>query len=131
MGWAVAADLVMLAHFMFVVFAALGGLAVLVRPRLAWLHIPVLLYGVAIELVGWVCPLTPLEWELRARAGEAGIEGGFMEHYFGPILYPANWEDLHIWLGLLLLLFNVAVYWGVWLRHGRRRLEHSGDPSSD
>ena len=127
MGWAVAADLVMLAHFLFVVFATLGGLAVLVRPRLAWLHVPVLLYGVAIELVGWICPLTPLEWELRARAGEAGIEGGFMEHYFGPILYPANWEDLHIRLGVLLLLFNLAVYSGVWLRHRRRRLEHPGE----
>ena len=125
MGWAVAADLVMLAHFLFVVFAALGGLAVLVRPRLAWLHVPVLLYGVAIELVGWICPLTPLEWELRARAGEAGIEGGFMEHYFGPILYPANWEDLHIRLGVLLLLFNLAVYSGVWLRHRRQASDRS------
>lgn len=120
MGWSVAADLVMLLHFLFVLFAALGGLAVLLRPRLAWLHLPVLVYGIAIELVGWVCPLTPLEWELRARAGQAGIEGGFMEHYLGPILYPTNWDELHVWLGVLLLMFNAAVYAGVWIRHGRR-----------
>lgn len=110
----------MLLHFLFVLFAALGGLAVLLRPRLAWLHLPVLVYGIAIELVGWVCPLTPLEWELRARAGQAGIEGGFMEHYLGPILYPTNWDELHVWLGVLLLMFNAAVYAGVWIRHGRR-----------
>jgi len=120
LGWSVAADLVMLLHFLFVLFAALGGLAVLLRPRLAWLHLPVLVYGIAIELVGWVCPLTPLEWELRARAGQAGIEGGFMEHYLGPVLYPANWAELHVWLGVLLLMFNAAVYAGVWIRHGRR-----------
>ena len=129
MGWAVAADIVMLAHFAFVVFAALGGLAVLVRPRLAWLHVPVLLYGVAIELVGWVCPLTPLEWQLRDRAGEAGIEGGFMEHYLEPILYPANWEELHVWLGLLLLAFNVAVYSGIWVRHHSQSAHRPPDRS--
>ena len=116
MTWSMLADFVMLAHFVFVVFVAAGGLLVLVRPRLAWLHLPALMYGVTIELVGWVCPLTPLEWNLRARAGEAGVEGGFLERYLGPILYPADWDRLHVWLGVLLLGFNLAVYAGVWLR---------------
>jgi hypothetical protein len=119
LGWSLAADLVMLIHFAFAAFVALGGLVVLVRPRLAWLHLPALAYGITIELVGWVCPLTPLEWNLRARAGEAGIEGGFLEHYLGPILYPAGWDDIHLWLGLLLLMFNLAVYAGVWIQRRR------------
>ncbi|MCL7964864.1 MAG: DUF2784 domain-containing protein [marine benthic group bacterium] len=120
MGWSLAADLVMLAHFSFAAFASLGGLMVLLKPRLAWLHLPVLIYAIGIELVGWICPLTPLEWNLRARAGEAGFEGGFLERYLDPILYPADWDRLHIWLGILLLLFNLAVYSGVWIRHVRR-----------
>jgi hypothetical protein len=119
-GWSLAADLVMLAHFAFAAFASLGGLMVLLKPRLAWLHLPVLIYAIGIELVGWICPLTPLEWNLRARAGEAGFEGGFLERYLDPILYPADWDRLHIWLGILLLLFNLAVYSGVWIRHVRR-----------
>jgi hypothetical protein len=119
MGWSLAADLVMLSHFAFTAFVALGGLLVLVRPRLAWLHLPALVYGILIELVGWVCPLTPLEWNLRARAGEAGIEGGFLERYLDPILYPADWERLHVWLGILLLLFNLAVYSAVLIRRRR------------
>ena len=106
----------MLVHFGFAAFVALGGLGVLVRPKLAWLHLPALAYGAAIELVGWVCPLTPLEWELWARAGEVGIEGGFLERYLGAILYPADWGRLHVWLGVLLIMFNLAVYSGVWLR---------------
>ena len=106
----------MVVHFAFAAFVVLGGLLVLVRPRLAWLHLPALAYGATIELVGWVCPLTPLEWELRARAGEVGIEGGFLERYLGVILYPADWSRLHVWLGGLLLLFNLAIYAGVWLR---------------
>ena len=121
MGWSLAADLVMLTHFAFAAFAALGGLLVLMKPRLAWLHVPVLVYAIAIELVGWVCPLTPLEWDLRARAGEAGIDGGFLERYLDPILYPADWDRLHVWLGLLLLMFNLAVYSGVWILVRRNR----------
>jgi hypothetical protein len=117
----------MLVHFAFVVFVAVGGLFVLVRPRLAWLHLPALAYGITIELVGWVCPLTPLEWGLRARAGESGIEGGFLERYLGPILYPADWDRLHVWLGILLLGFNLAVYAGVWLQSRKK----SGAPYSD
>ena len=127
MTWSILADLVMLVHFAFVLFVAAGGLLVLVRPRVAWLHLPVLVYGVTIELVGWVCPLTPLEWNLRAQAGEAGIEGGFLERYLDPILYPADWDRLHVWLGVLVLGFNLAVYAGVWLR--RRRT--SGAPYSE
>lgn len=116
MTWSILADLVMVVHFAFAAFVAVGGLLVLIRPRLAWLHLPALAYGATIELVGWVCPLTPLEWELRARAGEVGIEGGFLERYLGAILYPADWNRLHVWLGILLLLFNLAIYAGVWLR---------------
>ena len=127
MTLSILADLVMLVHFAFVLFVAAGGLLVLVRPRVAWLHLPALVYGVTIELVGWVCPLTPLEWNLRARAGEAGIEGGFLERYLDPILYPADWDRLHVWLGVLVLGFNLAVYAGVWLR--RRRT--SGAPYSE
>ena len=127
MTWSILADLVMLVHFAFVLFVAAGGLLVLVRPRVAWLHLPVLVYGVTIELVGWVCPLTPLEWSLRARAGEAGNGGGFLERYLDPILYPADWERLHVWLGVLLIMFNLAVYTGVWLRRRRK----AGAPYSE
>ena len=90
MPWSLLADVVMVVHFAFAAFVALGGLVVLVRPKVAWFHLPALLYGIAIELKGWVCPLTPLEWDLRARAGEAGIEGSFLERYLDPILYPAD-----------------------------------------
>ena len=34
------------------------------------------------------CPLTPLENEFGRRGGQAGYEGGFVEHYLVPILYP-------------------------------------------
>ncbi|HVS04348.1 MAG TPA: DUF2784 domain-containing protein, partial [Thermoanaerobaculia bacterium] len=73
------ADATVVLHFLFVVFVVLGGLLVLRWPRLAWVHLPVAAWGVLIEWVGWICPLTPLENRLRALGGEAGYAGGFVE----------------------------------------------------
>jgi uncharacterized membrane protein YhhN len=105
------ADLVVILHFSFVLFVVLGGLLVLRWPRLAYVHVPVAIYGALIELVGWICPLTPLENSLRAQAGEAGYEGSFIEHYILPVLYPtALTRRVQLVLGLLVLALNLAIY---------------------
>jgi hypothetical protein len=114
------AELVMLVHFGFVVFVIAGGLLVVWRARFAWLHIPCALYGAAIELFGWVCPLTPLEQSLRRAAGRGGYEGGFIEHHVRPILYPQNWRDIHVLLGIAVVVINVAIYVWAWRRWRRR-----------
>lgn len=117
----VLADVVMVAHFAFVLFVVLGGLTVLWRGWMAVLHVPCALYGVAIELFGWLCPLTPLEQALRRQAGAAGYGGGFVEHYIGGVLYPADWTEIHTTLGVLLLAFNLALYGAILLRRRRAR----------
>lgn len=104
------ADLVLVVHVGFVLFVAAGAVAVACRPRLALLHVPCVVYGAALELVGWICPLTPLEQTLRLRAGQEGYAGGFIEHYLGGLLYPADWHSARIWLGVALVGFNVIVY---------------------
>jgi hypothetical protein len=118
---AILADLVLVLHFAFVLFVVLGGLLVLRWPRLAYVHIPVAAYGALIELVGWICPLTPLENSLRARAGEAGYEGTFVEHYILPVLYPsALTRNVQVLLGVLVLGLNLAIYTYVLRRKARR-----------
>ena len=105
------ADLVVLAHFLFVLFVVLGGLLVLRWPRVAYLHLPVAAYGALIELVGWICPLTPLEKRLREQAGLAGYEGGFVEHYILPVLYPSGLNrGVQLMLGALVIGINVVIY---------------------
>jgi len=111
---AVLADLVVLLHLAFILFVVFGGLLVLRRRRLMWLHLPVVVWGAAIEFVGWVCPLTPLENRLRAAAGEAGYSGGCIEHYLIPLIYPEGLtRELQWLLGALVLLVNALVYWRV------------------
>ena len=106
-----AADSVVLLHAAFVLFVVFGGLLVRRRRWVAWLHLPAVLWGVAIELGGWMCPLTPLENYLRERGGAAAYEGDFIAHYLLPILYPAaltrNWQ---MFLGACALAINLLIY---------------------
>jgi hypothetical protein len=116
-GYGLAADGVVVLHLAFVAFVVLGGLLVLRWPRVAWVHLPVALYGFLIEVVGWVCPLTPLENRLREAAGQAGYEGGFVEHYLLPVLYPAELTREVQWvLAGVVVVVNVVVYGIVWRR---------------
>jgi hypothetical protein len=107
----VLADLVVVLHAAFVAFVVAGGLLVLRRRWIAAVHLPAVAWAAWIEFAGWICPLTPLENALRARAGEAGYAGGFVEHYLLPLLYPAALTPgVQVALGCGVLVLNVAVY---------------------
>ncbi len=107
----IAADVVVLIHFAFVLFVAFGGFLVIRWRRFAWIHLPVATYGVVIEFIGFVCPLTPLENWLRRRGGEAGYDGGFVEEYVMKILYPSGLtRETGITLGILVLVVNAVAY---------------------
>jgi hypothetical protein len=111
------ADLVLVIHLGFVLFVVLGGLLVVRWPRLAWLHIPAAVWGVLIEYMGWICPLTPLENSFRMKGGEAGYSGGFIEHYVQPTLYPTGLtRSTQVLLGSIVLLLNITAYAIVWTR---------------
>jgi hypothetical protein len=110
-AYRIAADLLVVAHALFVVFVVLGGLLVLRWPRLAWLHLPVAVWGALIEFSGWICPLTPLENRFRRAGGEAGYSGGFIDHYIVPVLYPQGLtRGWSVVLGGAVVLINVAIY---------------------
>jgi hypothetical protein len=104
------ADLVLLAHAAFVAFAVLGGWIALRWPRLVWLHAPALLWGAAVELFGWPCPLTRLEDSLRGEP-----IGGSGEDFIGrtllSVLYPEGLtRSDQLVLGAGLLLVNLIAY---------------------
>ena len=114
------ADLVLALHALFVVFVVLGGLLALRWRRAAFVHVPCALWGAWVVLVGWICPLTPLEVSLRQQAGEGGYAGGFLEQYLVPILYPGDLtRGIQIGLGVVVLVLNVAIYAAV-MRQWRR-----------
>jgi hypothetical protein len=121
MPYRLLADLVLGLHLLFVLFVVLGGLLLVRWPRLVWIHLPAAVWGAMIELGGWICPLTPLENMFRARAGEAGYQGGFIEHYILPVLYPGNLtRGIQLALATVVIVVNLCVY-GYIYRRARSR----------
>ena len=66
---------------------------------------------------GLICPLTPLENAFALRAGEAGYQGSFIEHYLVPIIYPEGLTPVAQWgLAVFVVVTNVAAYTWPWRR---------------
>ena len=115
------ADVVVVVHGAFVVFVIVGAFLALRWRWLVWLHVPAAVWGVLIEYAGWICPLTPLENALRARAGESGYTGDFIEHYVLSALYPQGLtRTTQLVLGSLALGVNIAAY-ALLIRQSRSR----------
>jgi hypothetical protein len=121
------ADVVLVVHPAFVVFAVLGGLLVLRHQKILGWHLAALAWGVIVQWADWICPLTPLENMLRRMGGEAGYSAGFIEHFVIGVLYPENLTlELRYLLGAVLLAVNIAVYSYVILGRRRRAIVKTG-----
>ena len=111
MPYGILADIVVLIHLAFVIFAVLGAFLIIWRPWILWLHLPAIFWAIWIEMTGGICPLTPLENWLRNRAGQGGYRGDFVEHYLMPVLYPPGLtRNMQILSGVLVILANLAIY---------------------
>ena len=121
----VAADFIVIIHFGFIVFIVLGGLLVFRWPKLMWLHLPAVAWGVVIEFAGFICPLTPLENRLRIAAGESGYSSGFIDQYLIPVVYPDGLNrPTQIALGVLVISINLVLY-GVVVAKRKRNKENA------
>ena len=111
MIYALAADYVLLVHALFIVWVALGGMAALRWRGLAWVHLPALCWGAYVSFTGHLCPLTPLEQQLRLAAGQRGYSGGFIDHYLMAMIYPDGLTPAgQTAIGLGLMLLNSVIY---------------------
>ena len=111
MWYRLLADLVVGLHAAFVLFALCGGWLIVKWPRVAWVHVPAVAWGVMVECTGWVCPLTPLENWVRAEGGGLYDEGDFIPRYVLPVLYPAEFSrQFQLTLGTFLAAVNAGIY---------------------
>jgi len=118
--YAFLADLVLVVHLAFVIFALCGGLLTLKWRWIAWLHLPAALWGAIVEFTGWICPLTPLEHWLRTQNGETSYRSDFIAQYLLPVLYPGDLtRGIQLLLGTVVVALNAAVYWWLWHRQAR------------
>lgn len=118
------ADTLVLLHLAFILLVLFGGLLVLRQRRALLLHLPALAWGLAVECLHLECPLTTWENRMRQAAGQAGYDGGFVEHYVWPLIYPAGLTpQVQVLLGSIVLALNLVVYSYVLWRLARRHHE--------
>lgn len=104
------AQLILIVHVAYIIFAVFGGLGSLFW-RKSWLiHIPALLWAFAVEFFSFGCPLTSLENRFRAAAGQSGYEAGFIDHFLTTMIYPGLPPWVHIAMGAGLVALNIAIY---------------------
>ena len=105
------ADLVILAHMAFIVFAGAGSLLLLKWPKLVFLHLPAVCWGVWIELSGNICPLTYLENRFHQLSSRPVYDISFIERYLLPVIYPPGLDrKLQFYLAGALILLNLVFY---------------------
>ncbi len=92
-----AADIILLLHVLLVIFVVTGFILIFVGKLRRWrwvrnrwfriLHLLVVAVVVVQSWFGIICPLTTIEMELRARAGDVVYTGSFISHWLETILY--------------------------------------------
>ena len=106
-----AADIILIIHFAFILFVIFGALLFFVAKKIVFIHIPAIIWGSYIELTHSICPLTYLENWLLQKANLTTYSEGFIQNYLVPIVYPMNMtKDLQIFLGISLIVINIVIY---------------------
>lgn len=94
MFYRIVADAVVVLHLAFILFVAFGAVLAWRWPRLVWAHVPALAWGVGSVVIGFPCPLTGIEKDLRHLAGTEGYPGGFVDNYIENVVYPGEYTPL-------------------------------------
>ena len=111
MPYRILADATAIFHLAFVLFVAFGGLLVLRWRKLAWVHLPVAIWGALIEIANWTCPLTTYENTFRVRAGIQGYQEGFIAHHIYRLIYPPGLtRGVQLAIAIIVFVINTAVY---------------------
>ena len=93
-------------HLLFILWIVFGATFTRRRPRLRWLHLGSLVWGILIEILPWTCPLTWAENWLEVRAGIAPYQDGFLLHYLDVLVYPNIPPGLLTGIGVAVCIIN-------------------------
>ncbi|HXV94669.1 MAG TPA: DUF2784 domain-containing protein [Pseudonocardia sp.] len=118
MLYRILADAVMVIHFAFLLFLALGGFVAWRYRWVMWPHAVAVGWGLLSVFAGVECPLTGWEDRLRRLAGERGLPGGFIDTYLTGVIYPTE----HLVTMQVLVAALVVVSWAGLLVRRRRAI---------
>ncbi|HQT27401.1 MAG TPA: DUF2784 domain-containing protein [Burkholderiales bacterium] len=105
------ADLVVILHFLFVIFALFGALLSLRWIKIIWIQITAAVWAAMVEFGNMPCPLTPVEKWFIEKEGVAAYKDSFVEHHILSILYPGEVGfGARLALGSIVILCNLGIY---------------------
>jgi hypothetical protein len=105
------ADIVVVVHFLWIVFLIFGGLLGTRHRTIRIFHVFGLVFAFVIQVTGWYCPLTDLEVWLRSRQpGGVAYRGSFIIHYIEQLVYVEIPHRGIIVLTVMLCAFNGWLY---------------------
>jgi hypothetical protein len=111
MLYKILADIVVLIHFLWILFLFLGALWGIKNKAVKIFHLSGLAFACIIQVFGWYCPLTYLEVWLRSRHDSSlAYTGSFIIHYVEEIVYIELSRILILFFTLLLCGLNVWIY---------------------
>lgn len=110
------ADIILVVHFVFILFVVGGQVMILAGAGAGWrwirnfhfrlCHILAISLVAAMAWAGKLCPLTLLENTLRESSGQPGYTDSFIRHWVGGIIY---WDAPSWVFTLVYTLFAMVV----------------------
>jgi hypothetical protein len=111
MPYKILADVVVLIHFLWIIFLFLGALWGIKNKVVRIFHLAGLAFAFIIQVFGWYCPLTYLEaWLRSGHDGPLTYTGSFIIHYVEQIVYIELSRYLIFVLTLVLCGLNLWLY---------------------
>ena len=105
------ADLVVLVHFLWILFLVFGALWGVKNKAIKITHLSGLFFAILIQVFDWYCPLTHFEFWLRSRHNPSiAYAGSFIIHYMERLVYLEISQTGVLVATIGLVIFNSWFY---------------------
>ena len=111
MYFKILADFIVLIHFLWILFLIFGALLGVKNKAIKYIHLSGLFFAILIQIFGWYCPLTYLEFWLRSRHDPStGYAGSFIVYYMEKLVYLQIPPTGILLATIGLIIFNSWLY---------------------
>ncbi len=117
MLYKIGADIIVLIHFFWILFLFFGAVWGVRNRIVKGFHLSGLFFAILIQVFGWYCPLTHVEFWLRLKHNPGLVHiGSFIVHYVEKVVYLELSQTTIFIFTIFLCVFNAWIY----LRKGKR-----------
>ena len=117
MIYGILADLLLVVHFTFMKFVAVGGFGVLRWRWIRWVHLPAAVLGAGLAFAGWLWPFESTERWLRDQGTQRGYSLNLVDRFLPKWMHPAALpRGMELLIGVTVVIVNILIYRRVFRR---------------